>query len=88
MARYQARTLSPSLQKGVVFSIAGETFTVGDILDIHTAAGTSLAARITRFDMSGLQLSIGDKTFISGPWKAGDQPFHRDEAMTSTWTVQ
>lgn len=46
------------------------------------------AARITRFDMSGLQLSVGDRTYISGPWKAGDQPVQHRDGMTSNWTIR
>ena len=88
MTHHPAITLSPALGVGVSFAITTETFAVNDVLDIHTASGDSLTARIERFDMSGLELSVGMQTFTCRPWKRGDPAVRRDIGATSDWTVQ
>ncbi len=87
MPHYPAITLSPALTHGVTFAIASDIFAIDDTLDIHTSDGHSFAARIERFDMSGLALKIGTDTLNCRPWKPGDRQLRREIGTTSDWTI-
>ena len=88
MIEHSASSASPSITSGAALSIQSGRLRRGDSLRVHLAGDGRTKARIERFDMTGLYLSLENQSVKCRPWRRGDMDLTRCRGTSSRFTVE
>jgi len=88
MIEHIASSASPSITSGAALCIQSGSLRRGDALQVSLAGDTRARARVERFDMTGLYLSVDGQRVKCRPWQKGDMDLNRCRGTSSRFTVQ
>ncbi|MCR6659709.1 hypothetical protein [Asticcacaulis taihuensis] len=88
MIEHSASSASASISSGTALCIQSGSLRRGDGLRVDLAGDGRAKARIERFDMTGLYLSVEGQSVKCRPWRKGDMDLTRCRGTSSRFTVE